>query len=328
MRCIVTGGAGFLGSHLTERLVAMGHSVVVIDDMFRGKKKNVEGCKGMPDYYLMMGDAANRDIYEKASDKMGGVDCIFHLAAINGTRWFHERPDFVIQVNLDTLRTALDFAKVRGARFVFTSSPEAFGEQPEMPLRNDSESLFSAAEKHGRHSYGASKYLGEILVQHAVKEHSLDARIVRPFNGYGPRLPGDSYGQVTGIFLKQCHTGETITIHGDGEQTRSFTWVEDIVEGIQMAGELDQGIDGSNLAGAAFNLGSAEEISITDLAQICLEITGSNSEIEFQEVGHPGDSQRRLPDLSTSELMLGWSANVSLRQGIESCWRWQKAEQR
>ena len=327
MRCIVTGGAGFLGSYLTEQLVMMGHSVVVIDDMFRGKKKNLEGCKGMDGYYLVMGDAANRDNYEKAADKLGGVDCVYHLAAINGTRWFHERPDFVIQVNLDTLRVALDFSITRGARFVFTSSPEAFGEQPEMPLTNDSNSLFSPAAEHGRHSYGASKYLGEIMVQHAVSNSSLDARIVRPFNAYGPRLPGDAYGQVTGIFLEQCHKGSPITIHGNGSQTRSFTWVEEAVEGIRLAGELDVGIDGSNLAGAAFNLGNTEEVSITDLANLCLEITDSNSEIYHQEVGHPGDSRRRKPDISESERVLGWTPNQSLEQGLRSCWRWLQAEE-
>ena len=327
MRCIVTGGAGFLGSYLTEQLVMMGHSVVVIDDMFRGKKKNLEGCKGIDGYYLVMGDAANRANYEKAADKLGGVDCVYHLAAINGTRWFHERPDFVIQVNLDTLRVALDFSITRGARFVFTSSPEAFGEQPEMPLTNDSNSLFSPAANHGRHSYGASKYLGEIMVQHAVSNSSLDARIVRPFNAYGPRLPGDAYGQVTGIFLEQCHKGSPLTIHGDGSQTRSFTWVEEAVEGIRLAGELDVGIDGSNLAGAAFNLGNTEEVSIADLANLCLEITDSNSEIHYEEMGHPGDSRRRKPDISDSERVLGWTPNQSLEEGLRSCWRWLQAEE-
>ena len=327
MRCIVTGGAGFLGSYLTEQLVMMGHSVVVIDDMFRGKKKNLQGCTGIDGYHLVMGDAANRANYEKAADKLGGVDCVYHLAAINGTRWFHERPDFVVQVNLDTLRTALDFTITRGARFVFTSSPEAFGEQPEMPLTNDSNSLFSSASKHGRHSYGASKYLGEILVQHAVSNNSLDARIVRPFNAYGPRLPGDAYGQVTGIFLEQCHKGKPITVHGDGSQTRSFTWVEEAVEGIRLAGELDAGLDGSNLAGAAFNLGNTEEVSITELAELCLQITGSDSEIIYEEVGHPGDSRRRNPDISESLSALGWSAQQSLEEGLSSCWRWLQAEQ-
>lgn len=327
MRCIITGGAGFLGSYLTEQLVMMGHSVVVIDDMFRGKKKNLDGCTGMDGYHLVMGDAAVRANYEKAADKLGGVDCVYHLAAINGTRWFHERPDFVIQVNLDTLRTALDFSITRGARFVFTSSPEAFGEQTEMPLTNDSNSLFSPASQHGRHSYGASKYLGEVLVQHAVSNSSLDARIVRPFNAYGPRLPGDAYGQVTGIFLEQCRKGKPITIHGDGTQTRSFTWVEEAVEGIRLAGELDSGLDGSNLAGAAFNLGNTEEVSIADLANLCLEISGSKSEIHHQEIGHPGDSRRRSPNISDSESALGWVPTKNLEDGLQSCWRWLQAEE-
>ena len=327
MRCIVTGGAGFLGSYLTEQLVAMGHSVAVIDDMFRGKKKNLDGCKGMDGYFLVMGDAADRSNYEKAADKLGGVDCVYHLAAINGTRWFHERPDFVIQVNLNTLRVALDFSITRGARFVFTSSPEAFGEQPEMPLTNDSDSLFTSASLHGRHSYGASKYLGEIMVQHAVSNSSLDGRIVRPFNAYGPRLPGDAYGQVTGIFLEQCRKEEPITVHGDGMQTRSFTWVEEVVEGIRIAGELEEGLDGSQLAGAAFNLGSTEEVSVAELANLCLEISGSNSEIHFQETGHPGDSRRRTPDISQTENALGWTPSQSLEDGLRSCWRWLQAEE-
>ena len=327
MRCIVTGGAGFLGSYLTEQLVAMGHSVAVIDDMFRGKKKNLDGCKGMDGYFLVMGDAADRSNYEKAADKLGGVDCVYHLAAINGTRWFHERPDFVIQVNLNTLRVALDFSITRGARFVFTSSPEAFGVQPEMPLTNDSDSLFTSASLHGRHSYGASKYLGEIMVQHAVSNSSLDGRIVRPFNAYGPRLPGDAYGQVTGIFLEQCRKEEPITVHGDGMQTRSFTWVEEVVEGIRIAGELEEGLDGSQLAGAAFNLGSTEEVNVAELANLCLEISGSNSVIHFQETGHPGDSRRRTPDISQTENALGWTPSQSLEDGLRSCWRWLQAEE-
>ncbi len=326
MRCIVTGGAGFLGSHLVEQLVANGHSVAVIDDMFRGKKKNLEGCKGMEGYFLIMGDAADRSNYEKAADKLGGVDCVYHLAAINGTKWFHERPDFVVQVNLDTLRVALDFSITRGARFVFTSSPEAFGEQPNMPLTNSSDSLFSSASEHGRHSYGASKYLGEILVQHAVSNNSLDARIVRPFNAYGPRLPGNAYGQVTGIFLEQCRKEKPITIHGDGMQTRSFTWVEEVVEGIRIAGELSEGLDGSRLAGSAFNLGNPEEVSISDLAKLCIDITGSPSEIHYEEVGHPGDSRRRVPDISEAQQVLGWSPFQSLEDGLKSCWRWLQAE--
>ena len=114
---------------------------------------------------------------------------------------------------------------------------------------------------------------------------------------------------------------------GDGSQTRSFTWVEEAVEGIRLAGELDVGIDGSNLSGAAFNLGNTEEVSIADLANLCLDITGSDSEIDHQEVGHPGDSRRRKPDISESERVLGWTPNQSLEHGLRSCWRWLQAEE-
>ena len=310
MRCIVTGGAGFLGSYLTEQLVMMGHSVVVIDDMFRGKKKNLQGCTGMDGYHLIMGDAANRASYEKAADKMGGVDCVYHLAAINGTRWFHERPDFVVQVNLDTLRTALDFTITRGARFVFTSSPEAFGEQPEMPLTNDSNSLFSSASKHGRHSYGASKYLGEILVQHAVSNNSLDARIVRPFNAYGPRLPGDAYGQVTGIFLEQCHKGKPITVHGDGSQTRSFCFVDDLLAGMMALMNHDD-----NQIGPV-NIGNPIEKTMLELAEAIIEVTDSRSTIEHRELPKD-DPTRRCPNIDKAKATLGWEPQVDLKDGLQ-----------
>lgn len=329
MRCIVTGGAGFLGSHLVEHLLAYGHEVAVIDDMFRGRQANLADCRGMEDFHLVMKDATNPDGWDLAKRKLGGVDVVYHLAAVNGTQWFHERPDLVIRVNMGTMQSALDFAVREGARLVFTSSPEAFGEQPEMPLGEESESVFTSPAHHGRHSYGASKYLCEVLVQHAVREQSLDARIVRPFNAYGPRLPGDKYGQVVSMFLEQAVAEKDITVHGDGSQTRSFTWVEEVVEGIRLAGELDQGMDGSDLRGASFNLGNPEEISIRTLAEMCAQ-HARDAEIEVEVVvggeGHPGDSRRRVPDISAAETQLGWSPRISLEDGLARCWRWLLAE--
>jgi len=321
MRCIVTGGAGFLGSHLCESLLSRGHEVCAVDSMFRGKKVNLEGCKGMPDYHLVMGDCAKIELLEKAEEKLHGVDCIFHLAAINGTRYFNERPDLVIKVNIDTLRTVTKFATNLGSRLVFTSSPEVFGEQTEMPLTETIPGLFPSPHHHLRHSYGASKYLGEVLLQFAVRERSLDARIVRPFNGYGPRLKGDEYGQVAAIFLERCLRDEPIVVHGDGTQTRSMTWVSDLVDGIVAAGELDEGLDGSSLQGASFNLGSTEEVSMNELAELCLRISGSEAGMDH-EPGHPGDSARRVPDVSAANSALGWSATVTLEDGISRCWSW------
>ncbi len=321
MRAIITGGAGFIGSHLCESLVAHGHTVCAVDDLFRGKRRNLEGCLPLDDFNFISGDATDISILERAEEKLGGVDVVYHLAAINGTRWFHERPDLVSRVNIETLQTTLRFASVNGCRIVFTSSPEAFGEQSEMPLREDSSSIFTAAHLHGRHSYGASKYLGEVLLHHAVHEDALDARIVRPFNGYGPRLPGDAYGQVVAIFLDACRREEDIVIHGDGTQTRSFTYIDDLIDGIRLAGELDQGIDGSRLSGRSFNLGSTEEVSISELAGLCSEISGTGVGVSFDD-GHPGDSARRTPDPKPAEEALGWTADLPLREGLKRCWSW------
>ena len=143
----------------------------------------------------------------------------------------------VMDVNLNSTLTSLQFAEQHKARYVFTSSPEAFGESEIMPLGGDESSIFPAASQHQRHAYGESKYLGEVAVHHAVR-FGLDARIVRPFNGYGPRLLGDEYGQVVSMMMKSA-LEEGVVVHGDGHQTRSLTHVDDLVRGIQQAGELE-----------------------------------------------------------------------------------------
>lgn len=325
MRCLVTGGGGFLGSHLAEALLTRGHTVAVVDDLFRGRKANMVDFKAMPDFTFVLGDCANVEKLEKAEEKMNGVDIVFHLAAINGTRYFHERPDLVIDVNIKTTETVVKFASDRGARLVFTSSPEAFGLQDEMPLGENLDAIFPSPHDHFRHSYGASKYLGEIIVQYAVKERGLDGRIIRPFNGYGPRLVGNEHGQVTAIFLHQCQRGENITLHGDGSQTRCFTWYNDLIDGIISLGELDEGLDGSNLQGASFNIGSTDEVSIHRIAELAREVTGADVEIVMTE-GHPGDSTRRIPDISAAQEALGWTSTVDISEGMLRCWEWLQAE--
>lgn len=320
MRCLVTGGAGFLGSHLTEILLVHGHEVVVVDDLFRGRKKNLDACKGSPGYYYVKGDARDIDVLEKCVDTMGGLDVVFHLAAINGTRWFHERADTVIEVNINSTITALELADRHAARFVFTSSPEAFGDVDSQPIGIGNDSLFDNPSLHQRHSYGASKYLGEVLVQHAVRSKDLDCRIVRPFNAYGPRCPGNDYGQVTSIFLEQTKVGRPLTIHGDGMQTRSFSWVGDIVEGIMLAGTLDNSLaDGESLTGYTWNMGWPQETSITELAEMVQEITATDTGMVTTK-GYPGDSERRIPDISDAESELGWRPMTNLRDGLISTW--------
>jgi len=163
------------------------------------------------------------------------------------------------------------------------------------------------------------------LVQYAVRERGLDARIIRPFNGYGPRLKGGEHGQVSSIFLQQCLEDKDITLHGDGSQTRCFTWYSDLIDGIVSLGELDEGIDGSSLKGTSFNIGSKEEVSIKELAEIALKVSGAESEIISGD-GHPGDTVRRVPDTSAAETALGWHSTVSIQEGMLRCWEWMLPE--
>jgi nucleoside-diphosphate-sugar epimerase len=322
MRCLITGGAGFLGSHLTETLLVHGHEVVVVDDLFRGKKKNLDDCKGSPGFFFVKGDACKLDDLEKGVETLGDVDLIFHLAAINGTRWFHERADSVVDVNINATIATLKLAERHAARLVFVSSPEAFGEVDEQPMGIGGDSLFNNPSLHQRHSYGASKYLGEILVQHAVRSKDIDCRVVRPFNAYGPRCPGNDYGQVVSIFLERTKVSRPLTVHGDGSQTRSFSWVGDIVEGIMLAGTTDNSLtDGESLAGYSWNMGWPEETTIAVLAQMVREVTGIDTGMVMTK-GYPGDSARRIPDISDAEAELGWRPMTDLPDGLKRSWNY------
>ena len=309
MRILVTGGAGFLGSSLVESLVNLGHDVIVIDNCWRGLKENLRMVED--NITFIKGDACVSTTYEMISNP-SSVDIVYHLAAINGTKWFHEEPRMVMDVNLNSTLRSLEFAEEYNCRYVFTSSPEAYGESEIMPLGGDEASVFPVAHEHQRHAYGASKYLGELAVQHAVRQ-GLDARIVRPFNGYGPRLLGNEYGQVVAMMLQRAvHQGEII-VHGDGLQTRSLTYIDDLVRGIEAAG-LVEGLEGMSL-----NLGSEEECTMLDLAQRVAELVGNETghtvRIRYEQ-GHPGDSKRRLPNLEQTKKHLDWQAQTTLEDGL------------
>ena len=211
MRILVTGGAGFLGSHLVDALVERGDEVVVLDDLSRGDKSQInQGAR------FIQGDVRLFSDWEKACDGFK-PDVIHHLAAINGTRRFHKEADLVVDVNVNGTRMSLKAAKKYDSTLIFYSSPEAFGEQENMPLRNDSTSVFTPAHLHQRHSYGTSKHIGELLCQFESRK-GVDVRIVRPCNVYGPRLRGDDNGQVVSMMME----ANPIVVHGDGLQTRSL----------------------------------------------------------------------------------------------------------
>ena len=311
-RILVTGGAGFIGSSLCERLVQQGHTVVALDSMFRGDEANLEEIIGEENFSLYAGDVRDVDDLDACVEAMGGLDVIYHLAAINGTKWFHEAAHSVIDVNINgTLRT-LELAMANDARYVFASSPEAFGEPESQPITDGDAMIFSDPAQHQRHSYGGSKYLGEVASQHATRE-GLDVRIVRPFNAYGPRLCGDDYGQVIGIFFQNILDGVNLTVHGDGSQTRSFTWIDDVVDGFVKAGEVN------SCPNMVFNIGSTEEISILELANKVAKFSTNGSEVTYGD-GYFGDSNRRLPEISRAVELLNWQSKVSLDDGLELMW--------
>ena len=217
MRVLVTGGAGFLGSHLTDALLDRGDDVVVLDDLSRGSRDQVNhGAK------FVNGDVRSFEDWEIACNDFK-PEVIHHLAAVNGTKRFHDEADLVVDVNINGTRNALRMAVKQKCKLIFYSSPESFGEQEAMPLSNESESLFPPAHLHQRHSYGASKHIGELLCQFEARK-GLDVRIVRPCNAYGPRLHGDENGQVVSMMM----SSNPIIVHGDGLQTRSLTWVGDV----------------------------------------------------------------------------------------------------
>ena len=295
MRVLVTGGAGILGSHLTDALLDRGDDVVVLDDLSRGSRDQVNhGAK------FVNGDVRSFDDREIACNDFK-PEVIHHLAAVNGTKRFHDEADLVVDVNINGTRNALRMAVEQKCKLIFYSSPESFGEQENMPLSNESDSLFPPAHLHQRHSYGASKHIGELLCQFEARK-GLDVRIVRPCNAYGPRLHGDENGQVVSMMM----SSNPIVVHGDGLQTRSLTWVGDVIEGLLAVS------DAEGIEGKAFNLGSTEEITMFKLAELISEITGA--EIVYGESNH-GDSRRRVPDISMNT-EISWEAKTSLQEGL------------
>ena len=295
MEILVTGGAGFLGSHLVDALIGRGDEVIVFDDLSRGSSNQVaDGA------IFVEGDVRSiqdwERIFETHSPKI-----IHHLAAVNGTRRFHKEADLVVDVNVNGTRNALQLAKKHGCRVIFYSSPESFGEQESMPLSNDSDSLFPPAHLHQRHSYGASKHIGELLCQFEVR-NGLDVRIARPCNVYGPRLHGDDNGQVVSMMM----AADPIVVHGDGSQTRCLTWVGDVIDGLLTLTDMD------GLEGMAFNLGSTNEITMLELANQISKIRGVR--IIHGDTNH-GDSKRRLPDVSMNQ-KISWKATTNLSDGL------------
>ncbi len=255
MRAIVTGGAGFIGSHLIERLLAEGDEVIGIDDFSRGNDSNLELAKKSKNFVLVSGDLT---LPEFASEKLREADVLFHLAAVNGTLSFYERPLHVLKTNLKITENVLRAANDNGIKkVIFASSAEVYGYPSEIPTSETATMIFDSPEV-ARWSYAIGKLNDENLCYAYNEEYGLETICLRLFNTYGPRLLGSENGQVISIFVKRAIDGQTIPVFGDGNQTRSFCYVTDTVQGFHKCSKI------SFKKTEVFNIGKEGDISIND----------------------------------------------------------------
>jgi dTDP-glucose 4,6-dehydratase len=297
-RVVVTGGAGFLGSHLCDALVARGDQVVCVDDLSTGRAENVAGLEGHPSFELMVADAS------VAYDVDGPVDAVLHFASAASPPDYLARPLETLAVGSEGTRNGLALAKNHGARFLLASTSEVYGDPAVHP---QTESYWGNVNPVGPRSvYDEAKRFAEALTMAWHRTHGSDVGIVRIFNTYGPRLrPGD--GRVVSNFLTQALDGRPLTVYGDGTQTRSLCFVSDEVAGILAL--LDSTVTGP------VNIGNPDEYTMLDLARIVLEVTESHSEIVHAPLP-TDDPTRRRPDITAARRDLGWEPVVALHDGL------------
>lgn len=313
-KALVTGGAGFLGSHLVDSLLGRGVEVVAIDNLFRGSLKNLEAARTSPHFHFVNGDILNTSVLQEAAK---GCNIIYHLAAINGTKYFYEVPQLVLGVNIAGTENVLKVAQEEQVhRVLFTSTSEVYGRTSIMPTPEDSGSLFSPSTG-VRWCYAISKLVDEHMCRAYTGETGLETIIVRIFNAYGPRQVSSEYGQVVGIFARQVLAGQPPIIYGDGRQTRSFTYVSDIIDGIIKAAELD------GVANDVFNLGSQEEITINELAETMTSLVGMTQKLKpLHADATPDEPRRRCPSIEKAKMTFGYDLKVSLVHGLAKTIDW------
>jgi UDP-glucose 4-epimerase len=316
MKALVTGGAGFIGSHLVDGLLADGWQVVVLDNLSTGRLANLAHLAHERRLTFVEGDVCDAGLVARL---VRGCQVVYHLAALVGVRYVLDNPIGGIHTNVYGTENVLAAAARHGARVCFASTSELYGQNSAVPFAEDAARVLGPTWV-ARWSYATAKALGEHLC-FAYRERGLDVAIVRYFNAYGPRLHPAGYGSVIARFIGQALAGEPLTVHGDGRQSRAFTYVADSVRGTMLAGTERAAL------GQAFNIGGETETSIVELARTIVALTGSSSTLSFQpyEVAYGpsfADPQRRLPDVSKARRLLGFSARVPLAEGLARTIAW------
>jgi UDP-glucose 4-epimerase len=310
MRYLITGGAGFIGSHLSDLLIARGDEVHVLDDLSTGRLENVEHLRGDPAFAATIASVNDR---EAMAALVAQSDAIVHLAAAVGVRLVVERPVHAIETNVHCTEVVLALADEHRKPVLLASTSEVYGKSDALPFKEDGDLRMGATDK-ARWAYACSKAIDEFLAMAYWRERELPITVARLFNTVGPRQTG-RYGMVVPRLVAQALAHEPLTVYGDGTQTRCFCHVADVVNALAAL------IDAPDARGGVYNVGATDEISILELAQRIVELTGSRSEIRFTPYDTAygkgfEDMYRRVPDIAKIRALTGWSPRRSLEDVI------------
>ena len=313
MNILVTGGAGFIGSHLCDALLAAGHLVTAVDNCITGSEANVAHLKGEPRFTFVNANVSEPYSGPGAED----VQAIFHMASPASPITYREFSIETMLVNSVGTMNMLRLATERRAKFLVASTSEVYGDPLVHPQTED---YWGNVNPIGmRACYDESKRFAEAATMEWIRKFDTDARIIRIFNTYGPRNQLDD-GRVVPNFITQALRGEPLTIYGDGSQTRSFQYVSDLVDGIIKAMFTD------GTKADVFNLGNPGEFTIKEFADLVREVSGSKSELDYRPLLFEDDPARRRPDITKSKARLGWEPRIPLRQGLEKTIAWYRTQ--
>ena len=306
MRALITGGAGFIGSHLADALLARGDSVILLDNLSTGRLENIEHLRQRDDVEFVLGSILNADLVD---DLMSRADVAFHLAAAVGVQLIVDKPLESLATNIRGSEIVFEKAHKHGTKVLVTSTSEIYGKNTSDKLGEEDDRILGSPLK-SRWSYSEAKAIEEILAYTYWRQKGLPTVIVRLFNTVGPRQTGH-YGMVIPRFVGQAVKGEAITVYGDGQQTRCFCYVGDVVGGLLAL------MDHPEASGRAYNLGGTEEVSMEALARRIADLVGSGSKVRFvpyDEAYEEGfeDMQRRVPDTTRARELVGFDPQVGL----------------
>ena len=306
MKALITGGAGFIGSHLADLLLQNGHSVIALDNLSTGQHKNVEHLLNRTDFEFVLGSILNADLVD---DCVSRSDVVFHLAAAVGVELIVERPLESLATNIRGSEIVFEKAHKHGAKILVTSTSEIYGKNTSDRLGEEDDRILGSPLK-SRWSYSEAKAIEEILAYTYYKQKGLHSVIVRLFNTVGPRQTGH-YGMVIPRFVSQAVRGEAVTVYGDGSQTRCFCYVGDVVHALLALVEHPEAV------GRVFNIGGQGEVSIETLAQRVIDLAESDSKIRYvpyEEAYEEGfeDMQRRVPDTTRARELIGFEPSAGL----------------